>query len=171
MRWLDAITSSMDMNLGKVWEMVRNREAWCAAAHRVEKSRTWLSDWTTTVCICRSQPPTLHPSPSLSPLGTINVFSYSLSLFKRNQFESVKFFKKKKRSMAEPQELLECSRLSLHSCQVRSASPSIAVGSAVRPPPLGRCRSSASSVLGERGWGCSQRSGAVLTFLAPNPKF
>ena len=40
MRWLDAITSSTDMNLGKVWEMVRNREAWCAAAHRVEKSRT-----------------------------------------------------------------------------------------------------------------------------------
>ena len=48
-RWLDSITNSMDVNLSKLWEIVKNRGAWRAIIDGVTKGRTWLSNWTTRI--------------------------------------------------------------------------------------------------------------------------
>ena len=52
MRWLDGIIDTMNMNLGKLQEMMRDREAWRASIHGVAKSQAWLGNWTTTLWYC-----------------------------------------------------------------------------------------------------------------------
>ena len=89
-RGLDGITDSMDMNLSKLWEMVKDRETGSAAVHWFTKSQTWLSNWTTLLIIDYvKKPPILSQTVNLEENSHSNHFYISSACLLANSL----FFK------------------------------------------------------------------------------
>ena len=80
MRWLVGVIDAMDMNLGKLWEMLRGREALCAVVHGVAKTRTWLGNWATRTAFYNVELMTLglFPDAKSDPPPSVLLTTYAL---------------------------------------------------------------------------------------------
>ena len=94
MNWLDSITDSMYMNLSKLWEIVKDRGAWCADVHGVTKSQTWFSDWTTTIYIY------MYSSNILNCLSAFEMREILIAVYFKMQGQSVYQYQKKQAGTA-----------------------------------------------------------------------
>ena len=90
MKWLDGITDSMDMSLSKLWGLVMDREAWCAAIGGVTKSWTWLSDWTELRWLTKRKSLTKTVPQNHIPASPANGNQFLLSKFQEEASKSKK---------------------------------------------------------------------------------